>query len=282
MAALFGLVNEDFDMTAAVARSYLFVPANRPERIAKAQRAGAHGVIVDLEDAVAPAEKDAARAALAAHLTGEQPVLVRVNGPETTWFEDDLALCNDAGVDGVLLPKAETVEQLRVVAGRIGPDRVLLPLIETARGFDNARALADSGLAQRLIFGFIDFQLDLGIEGEQDELLYFRSQLVLVSRLAGLPAPVDGVSVAIEDGERVRAETLYVKRLGFGGKLCIHPRQVPVVNACFLPTAEEQAWARRVLDAAGASRGSAIAVDGKMVDVPVIRKAQEILAAAGE
>ena len=269
-------------MTAAVARSYLFVPANRPERIAKAQRAGAHGVIVDLEDAVAPAEKDAARAALAAHLTGEQPVLVRVNGPETAWFEDDLALCNDAGVDGVLLPKAETVEQLRVVAGRIGPDRVLLPLIETARGFDNARALADSGLAQRLIFGFIDFQLDLGIEGEQDELLYFRSQLVLVSRLAGLPAPVDGVSVAIEDGERVRAETLYVKRLGFGGKLCIHPRQVPVVNACFLPTAEEQAWARRVLDAAGASHGSAIAVDGKMVDVPVIRKAQEILAAAGK
>jgi len=269
-------------MTAAVARSYLFVPANRPERIAKAQRAGAHGVIVDLEDAVAPVEKDAARAALAAHLTGEQPVLVRVNGPETAWFEDDLALCNEAGVDGVLLPKAETVEQLRAVAGRIGPDRVLLPLIETARGFDNARALAGSGLAQRLIFGFIDFQLDLGIEGEQDELLYFRSQLVLVSRLAGLPAPVDGVSVAIEDGERVRAETAYVKRLGFGGKLCIHPRQVPIVNACFVPTAEEQAWARRVLDAAGASRGSAIAVDGKMVDVPVIRKAEEILAAVRE
>ena len=264
--------------TSFVARSYLFVPASRPERIAKAQRAGAHHVIVDLEDAVAPVEKEPARAALAAHLTGGQPVLVRVNGPETEWFEDDLALCNEAGVSGVLLPKAETVEQLRATADRVGPDRILLPLIETARGFEQARALAESGLAQRLIFGFIDFQLDLGIEGEREELLYFRSRLVLVSRLAGLPAPVDGVSVAIEDGERVHAETAYVKRLGFGGKLCIHPRQVPIVNACFVPTAEEQAWARRVLDAAAESRGSAIAVDGKMVDVPVIRKAEEIMA----
>ena len=261
------------------ARSLLFVPANRAERIVKAQRAGAHAVIVDLEDAVAPAEKEAARAALAKHLDAAAPVLVRVNGPETQWFASDIELCAQPGVAGVLVPKAEDVMQLHVTRQCVGKDKALFPLIETARGFDHARALAECGLAQRLTFGHIDFQLDLGIEGEQDELLYFRSQLVLVSRLAGLPAPIDGVSVAIEDTERVRAETMYCKRLGFGGKLCIHPKQVPVVNACFVPSAEEQAWAQRVLDAAHASQGSAIAVDGKMIDVPVIRKAEEILAA---
>lgn len=264
------------------ARSLLFVPANRPERIAKAQRAGAHGVIVDLEDAVAPADKDAARAALVRHLDASAPVLVRVNGPETAWFARDLDVCAQPGVAGVLVPKAEDVMQLHVARQHAGPDKALFALIETARGFDRARTLAESGLARQLVFGSIDFQVDLRIEGEFDELLYFRSQLVLVSRLAGLPGPIDGVSVAIEDGEQVRAETLYGKRLGFGGKLCIHPKQVPVVNACFLPTAEEQAWARRVLDAAAASRGSAVQVDGKMIDLPVMRKAEEILASVGE
>jgi citrate lyase subunit beta/citryl-CoA lyase len=265
-----------------IPRSYLFVPANRPERIPKALAAGAHAVIVDLEDAVAPADKVAARDALARHLSASHPVLVRVNGPETEWFEDDLRSCTSPGVAGVLLPKAETVDQLQAVAARAGRERTIVPLIETARGFDGARLLAGSGLAQRLVFGFIDFQLDLGLDGERDELLYFRSQLVLVSRLAGLPAPVDGVSVAIEDAARVREETQYVRRIGFGGKLCIHPKQVPVVNACYLPTAEEVAWAKRVLEATAASKGSAVAVDGKMVVVPVIRKAEEILAASRE
>ncbi|MGE5523100.1 MAG: HpcH/HpaI aldolase/citrate lyase family protein [Rhodospirillaceae bacterium] len=266
----------------SLARSLLFVPGNRPERIAKAQRAGAHGVIVDLEDAVATSEKEAARAALARHLDPAAPVLVRVNGPDTEWFQRDLEVCAAPGVAGVLIPKAEDVAHLEATRRSVGADRILLPLIETARGFDRARALAESGLAQRLTFGHIDFQLDLRIEGERDELLYFRSHLVLVSRLAGLPAPLDGVSVAIDDTDRVRAETLYAKRLGFGGKLCIHPKQVPVVNLCFLPSAEEQAWARRVLDAAAASQGSAVAVDGKMIDVPVIRKAEEILASSSE
>lgn len=269
-------------MTSPIARSYLFVPANRPERIVKAQAAGADAVIVDLEDAVAPADKDAARAALAAHLDPAAPVLVRVNGPETAWFERDLDLCGAGGVAGVLIPKAEDVGQLHAVRARVGPDKVLLPLIETARGFDQARALAGSGLAQRLMFGFIDFQLDLRLDDDPAALLFFRSELVLVSKLANLPAPVDGVSVAIEDAERVRRETLYARGLGFGGKLCIHPRQIPVVNACFRPSADELAWARRVLAATAASGGSAVAVDGKMVDVPVIRKAEEILAAAGD
>ena len=265
-----------------IPRSLLFVPGNRPDRIAKARRAGAHAVIVDLEDAVAPAEKEAARAALVAQLDSASPVLVRVNGADTEWFARDVAACAHPGVLGVLVPKAEDIAPLAAARDSLGAGRVLVPIIETARGFDRARALAESGHAARLAFGSIDFQLDLRIEGEGDELLYFRSRLVLVSRLAGLPAPIDGVSVAIEDEQRVRAETLYAKRLGFGAKLCIHPRQVPVVNQCFVPTAEERAWAKRVLDAAAASQGSAVALDGRMIDAPVIRKAEDILASGDE
>lgn len=260
-----------------ISRSYLFVPANRPERIAKAQQAGADAVIVDLEDAVAPADKAAARDALARHLAPGAPVLVRINGADTPWFADDLKLCAAAGVSGVLLPKAEEAQALADIARAIGAGKAIVPIVETARGFDQARALAHSGHAQRLAFGSIDFQVDLGIDGEGEELLYFRSGLVLASRLAGLLPPVDGVTVAIEDAEILRAETLRGRRLGFGAKLCIHPKQVAVVNACFAPTAEDIAWAERVLAAAAASKGSAVAVDGKMVDVPVIRKAENIL-----
>ena len=255
-----------------MSRSYLFVPANRPERIAKAQQAGADAVIVDLEDAVAPADKASARDALAKHLASAAPVFVRINGADTPWFADDLKLCAAAGVSGVLLPKAEEAKALADIARVIGAGKAIVPIIETARGFEQARGLAQSGHAQRLAFGSIDFQVDLGIDGEGEELLYFRSGLVLVSRLAGLLPPVDGVTVAIED-----AETLRGRRLGFGAKLCIHPKQVAVVNACFAPTAEDIAWAERVLAAAAASKGSAVAVDGKMVDVPVIRKAENIL-----
>jgi citrate lyase subunit beta/citryl-CoA lyase len=130
---------------------------------------------------------------------------------------------------------------------------------------------------QRLVFGTIDFQVDLGIDGEGDELLFFRSGFVLASRLASIQPPVDGVSVEIGDAERVRDDTLRGKRFGFGGKLCIHPKQVAAVNACFEPTADEVAWAKRILDAAAAAGGAAVAVDGKMVDRPVIMKAEQIL-----
>lgn len=260
-----------------ICRSYLFVPANRPERIAKAQQAGADAVIVDLEDAVAPADKESARRTLAQHLVPERPVLVRINGADTPWFDDDLRLCAAAGISGVLLPKAEQNAAIAEVAQSIGSGKTIIPLIETARGFDNARSLAASGYAERLAFGSIDFQVDLDIDGENEELLYFRSELVLVSRLAGLLAPVDGVTVAIEDTDLLSAETRRGRRLGFGAKLCIHPKQVSVVNVCFAPTPEEIAWATKVLEAAESSKGAAVAVDGKMVDAPVIKKAREIL-----
>lgn len=263
-------------MLQPVVRSYLFVPASRIDRLEKALAAGAHAVIVDLEDAVALSDKESARAALAAvKLMPGSPVYVRVNGPDERWFEEDLRVCASLGVQGVLLPKAETAEQ--VARTRSVVHAPVLPLIETARGFANMNQLAAADGVLRLMFGFIDFQLDLGITGEREELLYYRSQMVLASRLAAIQAPVDGVTTDFNNPERVRDDTLYVKRLGFGGKLCIHPKQVAPVNGCFEPTADEVAWAKRVVEAANAANGAAVALDGKMVDKPVILKAEDIL-----
>jgi citrate lyase subunit beta/citryl-CoA lyase len=158
----------------------------------------------------------------------------------------------------------------------------VLPLIESAQGFANALEVARAPGVQRLLFGSIDFQLDLGIDGEGDELLHFRSQLVLVSRLAGIEPPVDGVYVAFDDDEGLRRETQRVRKLGFGAKLGIHPRQVKVINEAFSPTADEVAWARRIVQAAADAKGAAVALDGRMVDTPVIAKAEQILKDAGE
>jgi citrate lyase subunit beta/citryl-CoA lyase len=265
--------------TAVPPCSYLFVPANRPERYAKACAAGADAVIVDLEDAVPPAGKDGARAALAQWLSPASPVIVRVNGAATEWFADDVALCRAPGVAAVMLPKAESADDLAGLAARLPAHVALLPLVESARGLWNALELARAARVQRLAFGSLDFQLDLGIRGDDAELNSYRAQLVLASRVAGIAAPVDGVTVAFDDVERVRADAARARREGFGGKLCIHPVQVAAVNACFAPTPEEIAWARRVLDAADRAAGAAVAVDGRMVDQPVLEMARRVLAA---
>ena len=259
------------------ARSYLFVPADRPERFEKALGCGADAVIVDLEDAVAPEKKGAARNALGEWLAAARAsVVVRINGIESPWFRDDLALCALHGVGAVMLPKTERAHDLEVVseAARAKP---LLPLIETAAGFDGMRSIAQAPWVERLVFGSIDFQLDLGISGEDDALLYFRSQIVLASRLANLAAPVDGVSASIDDMQTLQRDAERARRLGFGAKLCIHPRQVETVNRGFSPTDDEVSWAQRVLDGAARSDGAAVAVDGKMVDRPVILRAQALL-----
>lgn len=258
------------------ARSYLFVPADRPERIGKALASGADAVIVDLEDAVAPESKPTARGLLQQWLAAAdaQPVIVRINGADTGWFDDDLALCRHPQVAAVMLPKAERAQDVQRVAA-LG--RPVLPLVETATGIDQLRAVAAVPGVQRLVFGSVDFQLDLGIDGEGEELLFFRSQIVLASRLAQLQPPVDGVSTAIDDAALLQHDSQRARRLGFGAKLCIHPRQVAAVNAAFSPSEQAVQWARRVLQIAETSGGAAVALDGKMIDKPVILRAQAIL-----
>jgi len=265
-----------------IPRSYLFVPGTRPDRFAKACASGAHAVIIDLEDAVPAAEKQSARDAVADWLNPAQPVLIRINSAETAWFHEDAALCRAPGVAAIMLAKTEGVEHLRHLEALLGKGVPILPLIETARGFANVKEIARDWAVRRLVFGALDFQLDLGIQGDREELLYFRSQLVLVSRLACIQPPVDGINTEIDDPEPLRADTLRARRFGFGGKLCIHPKQVAHVNAAFLPTEDEIAWARRIVSAAAASGGGAVANQGHMVDRPVILRAEQILRESGQ
>lgn len=267
-------------MNRSVLRSYLFAPGNRPERFAKALAAGADAVILDLEDAVPVDEKASARDRIADALDPARPVWVRVNSRETPWFEDDLRACAHPGVAGVMLPKAERADDAARVASVAG-GRPVLALVETALGMWNVLEIARADAVVRLAFGSIDYQVDLNIDGEGEPLLHARSQLVLASRVAGIAPPVDGVSVAIDDAAAIEADATRGRRIGFGGKLCIHPKQVAVVNACFSPRPEEIEWARRVVAAYEAAGGAAVAVDGKMVDKPVLLKAQRILSSAG-
>jgi citrate lyase subunit beta/citryl-CoA lyase len=272
------------DAQIAAARSFLFVPADRPERFEKAFGAGADMVIIDLEDAVAPPHKAAGRENIRNYLrTGrgvERPVLVRINGKGSEDFELDLRLCGVAGIAGVVLSKAEAGEDLAAIR-KAAPGMCLLPLIETAQGFANALGLAKAAGVVRILFGSIDFQLDLGIPDDGDALAVFRSQLVLNSRLGGIAAPVDGVSTGIADQAQLARDIGRAKSFGFGGKLCIHPSQIEAVNRGFSPSEAELAWAVKILGAvASATAGSgAIAYEGQMIDRPVQRKAERILLA---
>jgi citrate lyase subunit beta/citryl-CoA lyase len=259
-----------------IARSFLFVPASRPDRFEKACSSSADAVIIDLEDAVPPADKINARASVASWLTATRHVYIRINGADTPWFRDDCALATLPGVAGVILPKAERMEDMFTVAC-MGGGTPVLPMIETALGYNNVHVIARSRGVERLVFGSIDFQLDLGIVGNDSGLLAFRSGLVLASRLAGLPGPIDGVSTAISDDTTFVADAARSRQLGFSGKLCIHPRQIDAVNTAFMPSQEEVSWAHRVVSAAAAAGGAAVAVDGKMVDMPVVTKAQTII-----
>ncbi len=259
------------------------MPADRPERFAKARASGADAVIVDLEDAVAPEAKASARDALATALDASAPLVVRINAAGTPWFEDDLELCRHPGVAAVMLPKAEGIDAVCTVVEITYKD--VLPIIESARGLREIHSIASVPGVIRLAFGSVDLALDLGIDcapdGAESELLAFRSQVVLASRLAGLAAPVDGVSTAIEDLQRLQADTERSRRLGFGAKLCIHPKQLAIVQAVFTPTPERLDWARRVCKAFETAGGSAVAVDSQMVDLPVYQRAQAVLRDAG-
>jgi len=259
-------------------RSYLFVPGDRPERFDKALASGAHAVVIDLEDAVQPAHKDAARAAVRDWLaTSKKTVVLRVNPAGTPWHEADCELLSLPAVGAVMLPKSEQAAQLTALAARLRDSQTLLPLVETVAGHFAAAELARVSRVQRLVFGTVDFMADAGIRGDAQELDAVRTHFVLVSRHAGLQAPVDGVTLATGDVEQVMQDTQRSRRFGMGGKLCIHPRQVAPVNEGFAPTAGEIDWASRVVAALAEGHG-AVTVDGKLVDRPVELQAKAILA----
>lgn len=251
------------------------MPANRPERFAKAHASGADQVIIDLEDAVSAEDKDRARIQLASYLGSGGGGLVRINSEQTPWFEYDLRVCRKPGVTGVVLPKVESAEQIERLFRQLPEGVGILPLIETAVGMTNLSQIASAPGVERLIFGTVDFRTEMGIEGDDQELLYFRSMLVLVSRAAGISAPVDGATVSISDPDELRIASGRGRRLGFGGKLCIHPSQVAEVNNAYWPSESQLAWAERVVQQAKTSPG-AFQLDGEMVE-PVIARAANLL-----
>ena len=205
----------------------------------------------------------------------EHQVLIRVNAKQTPWFAEDIQLARLDNVSAIVLPKTESaadveaITQLREIA--------VYPLIETPLGFAKVREIAAAQATHALMFGSIDFQLEMNMQGAYHELLYFRNEIVLASRLANIEAPVDGVTVDFKDTVLIQLETEQAKNLGFAGKLCIHPNQVDIVNQVFSPTAAEIEWANRVLQTVEAAQGQAVSLDGKMIDLPVILKAQRIL-----
>ncbi|SKU53340.1 citrate lyase [Mycobacteroides abscessus subsp. massiliense] len=256
------------------ARSLLFVPGDRPERFAKAVDSGADAIVIDLEDAVAPDAKNVAREAAERWLREGGHAIVRINGSGTQWHADDVALAAACGCP-VMLPKARSASHVSEVVAELPPGTELIALIETAAGVLAAPEICATDGVVRVAFGSIDLAAELGINPEEHEsMLYARSALVTAAAAAGQATPVDGVTTTLNDAGLLLADAARAARLGFGGKLCIHPRQVPAINAQFSPSQDEVAWARQV---SAAVDGGASVVDGRMVDKPVVERAARIL-----
>ena len=259
--------------------TWLFVPGSRPDRFAKAVASDADEVICDLEDAVAPGEKEQARADVVAWLRDGGSAWARLNAVGTRWHDDDVAAVADCpGLRGLVVPKAESPAALAALAADVPRPDGLVALVESAVGVLRAADLAACPGVGRLAFGSIDFALDVDAAEDDDSLLLARSTLVLASRAGGLAAPLDGVTTALDDPAALAADARRARRLGFGGKLCLSPRQVPVVAAQFRPSDLEVDWARRVVAASDGGPG-VVATDGEMVDRPVLERARRILAA---
>lgn len=257
--------------------SWLFVPGSRPERFTKASCSGSGAMIIDLEDAVAEHEKASARDHAVSWLAGGASGWVRVNAVSTDIGRSDLdALAGVAGLRGVVVPKAESAADIVAVRMALRAGVGVVALVESARGTQEVNAIAAA--SDRLAFGSVDFALDIGAD-EQDEgaLLLARSMLVLASRVAGRPAPIDGVTITARDVEATARAARQARALGFGAKLCIHPDQVAAVEKAFEPTDDEVAWANRVMKQSDGQQAGVLSVDGVMVDRPVLDRAESIL-----
>ena len=279
-------------------RSLFFVPGGEPKKLEKATSFGADTLLFDLEDSVSPPEKDRARELVAGRLresdfAGAEPA-VRVNPPGTPYFDRDLEAVVTAGASAIMLPKSERLEQLIEVASRIadleargettaGKAVRLIALVETAGGIARAVSLAEaSPRIDALCFGHADFSRDMGLsaaDASRGVVFHARCALAIAARANGV-APIDTVYLNVRDDEAFREDAKLGLGLGFEGKLCIHPRQVTIVNDVYTPTTEEIDYARRVLSAsqqAEAEGRGVFTVDGKMVDAPLIAAQRRVI-----
>ena len=273
-------------------RTYLFAPGNHERRVEKALGLGADVVILDLEDAVAVSEKKSTRGLINKTLKQSRncAVFVRVNAYDTEFCYGDICSIVSENLDGIVLPKLESLEDLRSIdwllsnleqeRGLLNGSIELMPIIETAVGLVNIREIARADTrVKRLAFGGGDYTRDLGMEWtlKEDELLPVRSEMVLASRFGKLEPPVDTVFIHIKEHGAFRSSCSNILGLGFQGKMCIHPDQVPVTNETFTPDAEEVKWSQRVINEFAKAEKAGIAsiqIDGYFVDYPIVEKAQ--------
>ena len=271
----------------ANATTMLFVPGDRPERFVKAHQSGADLIIIDLEDAVAPENKERALGEVVAALTteaesvsgGRLTAVVRIDSEHSA--KDlaalrEVALTPDNGLLGVMVPKAESAQNMQEAIDALPAGLGIIALIESARGLVNANEIASVPGVTRLGFGAVDFGVDVDATHER-VFDYARAQLVIASSAAGLAAPVDSPSLSIKDGEVVSAEALRAREFGFAGKLCIHPAQVELIQVAFAPSEDEITWAQKVIGL----EGGASQLDGVMIDKPVVDRAKRILSRVG-
>jgi citrate lyase subunit beta/citryl-CoA lyase len=261
---------------------YLFVPGHRFDRFAKAYDTKANFVVIDLEDAVAPQDKQIARDHaldwLAQKKYNSPQTIIRINGYESAYFKDDVNSLASKQLNFIMIPKVESPSVLDILDSLI-PDKKIrfIPIIESALGLKNAYEIAQSKRVERLAFGSVDFQLDTGIPTEGEALLFARSTIVIASAAANLRTPIDGVTLEIDNTNQLISDIKYAKSLGFGAKLCIHPSQVQPTVEGFKPSESELAWAKEICKASDQAAGSAVRLNGKLVDLPVVLRAQRII-----
>jgi len=279
-------------------RSFLFAPGNHPRRVEKAFSLDADAVILDLEDACPVAEKVATRSIVVAACQSRRTCLgyIRINATSTEYGYGDIVAVVHAGVDGIVLPKVETADEIKAVdwvVTNLEQERGLpigavdvIPIIETGKGMANIRAITAAGTrVRRIAFGAGDFTLDMNMEWSRSEveLFAYRSECVLASRAAEIEPPIDTVWTDLKDLVGFSDSVRQIRSLGFQGKMCIHPEQVPIVNLGLSPSAEQIDWSRRAVEAfetAEAAGSASIQLEGKFIDYPIVHRARRVLAIA--
>jgi citrate lyase subunit beta/citryl-CoA lyase len=279
-------------------RSFLFAPGNHPRRVEKAFSLDADAVILDLEDACPVAEKVATRSIAVAACQSRRTCLgyIRINATSTEYGYGDIVAVVHAGVDGIVLPKVETADEIKAVdwvVRNLEQERDLpigavdvIPIIETGKGMANIRAITAAGTrVRRIAFGAGDFTLDMNMEWSRSEveLFAYRSECVLASRAAEIEPPIDTVWTDLKDLAGFSDSVRQIRSLGFQGKMCIHPEQVPIVNLGLSPSAEQIDWSRRAVEAfetAEAAGSASIQLEGKFIDYPIVHRARRVLAIA--
>ena len=281
-------------------RSFLFAPGNHARRVEKALTLDADVVILDLEDAVAVAEKPGTRTLVVDAFQKPRRCLgyVRVNAIDTPFCFEDVQTVVQPGIDGIVLPKVEAASQVECIdwlitqferqRGLVQGSIDLLPIIETGKGVAELKAIcAARTRVKRVSFGAGDYSLDMNLRWTRDEreMDHARASIAVESRAAGLEPPVDTVWIHLGEIDHLRASTALARDMGYQGKLCIHPEQVGVVNEVFTPTQDEIDKARRYVEAfvqAEAAGSASIQVDGYFIDYPIVEKARQVLGIADE